>query len=312
MAGRLNSAYSPPMLSSNEKPKKRVGWIGPRETTELAPCYQALRERATLVAHADRPEAFDVERYRDCHLIVAACPRPIVSPMSWRALIEAQSDTKLVQLLGVWCEGEGRTGKTLDRLERVFWHAWPAWLEAWSEAEASESLSGSVAIDCSDRELVAGLLATFEAEGLPAFWSRRSLATRPTVILWEGAQLAGAEAERLAATCRHADAIGAPVVAMLDFPRPETVAAAQAIGAAAVVGKPIDRAALLQVLQTVCRRHAAEQEATFTLPPLGLFAHEFGEGDFAPPARFVDRPDADPLDWGADAGERLVGAVAAD
>ncbi|QDT68406.1 hypothetical protein MalM25_13280 [Planctomycetes bacterium MalM25] len=305
-------------------------WVGPTKTTEFAPCHAALAERAELT-HLDHPDSFDASRHTGYDLIIASCERPVVAPSQWQPLLKGDQSAELVQLLGVWCEGEGRTGKVLPRFERVFWHAWPGWLDNWLHRNANKEsnaanlgpveLSGPVAIDSPDRELVAGLIATLTGEGVFSYGIRKAQTPRPVVVVWDGAQLRGSEADRLAAVCRRADAIDTPVVAMLDFPRPETVAAVRALGAAAVVGKPIDRDALLGVMRTALRKRAeAAPPPEITLPPFGLLAHEFGEGDLASPSRLVDWPDADAADGrahGSERGageprvpERLVGAVA--
>lgn len=279
----------------------------------------ALAER-TAVTALDHVDAFDAQQHKGFDLIVAACKRPVVSPARWRALVECQETVTLVQLLGVWCEGEGRTGKALERFVRVFWHAWPEWLDRWldrsDEAPPNTLFSGPVAIDSPDRELLSALIATLEGDGVFAFGVTNTQATKPAIILWDGAQLRGAEADRLATVCRRADAIRAPVVAMLDFPRPETVAAARALGVTTVVGKPIDRNALLRTMRSALdQREEAVAPDQIELPPFELFAEEFGEGDLTTPSRLVDRPDADAPDGEACVGEppvggRFVGAVA--
>lgn len=230
-------------------PVERVRWIGPTSGPEFGRCYQLTQESMiVLTGPAEPVDLAPVE------LTIVACPRPTVDLTTVR---DAARVGEAVQLLGVWCEGEGRTGRTADGVERVFWHAWPSWwrdrIAARHAREAIDPRGGPIWVRTQDAEFAASLVASLADDSISAAWAPadRLLVGAPAAILWDGAQLGGCEAARLAAVCRSARATATPVVALLDFPRPETVAAAEAIGAAAVLGKPFEQAALLQTLRTV-------------------------------------------------------------
>jgi len=230
---------------------RRVRWIGPTDGPEFGPCYALAASEASVLA---KPSG-------EVDLTVVACRRPLVTP---DAVAELAAAGPVVQLLGVWCEGEGRTGRVVPDAERVFWHAWPAWWRR--KTDAAESLAGLIRIDTPDREFAAALLATLGEIGCPAIASRSTRTTAPSVVLWDGAQLDGREADRLDRVCREARRCGAGVVAMLDFPRPETVAAVRAIGATAVLGKPFQRVDLLAALRSAAAlATTANQPATDSL-----------------------------------------------
>jgi CheY-like chemotaxis protein len=76
--------------------------------------------------------------------------------------------------------------------------------------------------------------------------------------IWEGRQLDEPDALRLTAFCRRLAGDGAPVVALLDFPRRDRVERARQAGAAAVLGKPWLSADLLAMLTHLI---AAKDEA---------------------------------------------------
>lgn len=227
-----------------------VRWIGPETGGDIGPCWRWTRHEARLVDG-------------DADLTVLACPRPLVDTATALSIAAASDD--FVQLLGVWCEGEGRTGRTIDGAERVFWHAWPTWWRTWlanrSDSQKTIALPRLVSIDTPDGELAKALVAALGDEGIVATWSRMAPTADADMVLWDGAQLNGREANRLAAVTAAARRRRTPVVALLDFPRPETVAAARAIGAAGVVGKPFDGALLFNVLRLAMRTNRGHSMA---------------------------------------------------
>ncbi|TWT95818.1 hypothetical protein Pla108_28950 [Botrimarina colliarenosi] len=261
---------APPPVPRQTLPKVR--WIGPATGPEFGPCRTLVRRDARL---------FDFDPYGKPDLTVLACPRPLVETAATQALLAEVGAARLVQLLGVWCEGEGRTGRVVEGVQRVFWHAWPSWWRQWTAAHTSPPDSHAVSqsaafqrttpqrlvrIDTPDGALAGGLQAALDAQGIPATWSRRSLAVGADAIVWDGMQFGGREAVRLAAVCGAARLERVPVVVLLDFPRPETVAAVRAIGADAVLGKPFDIAQLVELLQFVSPRHAVRGESLAPSP----------------------------------------------
>ncbi len=225
---------------------RSVLWIGPAEGREFGSCYERLAEGCEVTVAKNAAAALDHLHLgqKGFDLAVLACPRPLVTTDPAEAIREAHAPKPLVQLLGTWCEGEGRTGKPIEGVERLFWHAWPAWLSQWQDShqmqELEQRLSGVVEVRSHDAEFAKSLVKALGASQ-PAVWSPNrvhALSPPPAAILWDGSQLDGREADDLFTTCQRASTTKTPVIALLDFPRPETVAAARAIGAAAVVGKP--------------------------------------------------------------------------
>lgn len=253
-----------PAEESSEAALELVRWLGPTEGSEFGPCYQLALESMPVVTDPEEP----------ADLTVVACPRPMVDVTP---LAEMAGGGECVQLLGTWCEGEGRTGRVVPGVERVFWHAWPSWWRSRVSGKEGTPFNESVWIQTPDAALAASLIDGLAAESVSATWApaERLLCGSPGVILWDGAQLSGREATRLAAVCEAARQAATPVVVLLDFPRVETVAAAEAIGASAVVGKPFDRTRLLETLHRVAElgRHSAgvDFRAISEASPLGLF-----------------------------------------
>lgn len=238
-----------PAEDSPETALELVRWLGPTEGLEFGPCYQLALESMPVVTDLDEP----------ADLTVIACPRPILDPTP---ITELASAGECVQLLGGWCEGEGRTGVVVPGVERVFWHAWPSWWRTRLGGQQETPINGAVWVQTPDAALADSLIDALAAESISATWApaERLVCGSPGVILWDGAQLGGREATRLAVVCEAARRTETPVVVLLDFPRVETVAAAEAIGAAAVVGKPFERTLLFETLRDVAA--TSNQSAT--------------------------------------------------
>jgi hypothetical protein len=196
-------------------------------------------------------------------IIVVAQSHPnSVSPRVVDKLREQFPETRIVALLGTWCEGETRTGQPWPDVERVYWYEFPAWWQTYllqreeTAAELQPTFAAvtarTVLVECTYRE-------TFEslADALPvaAVWlqPRRPwpLVVGPVAGVWIGGQLTALEEPRLAQFCeRIADDAG-PVVALLDFPRHDRVERARQLGATAVLGMPWREFDLLDALGLV-------------------------------------------------------------
>lgn len=175
--------------------------------------------------------------------------------------------TRLVGLLGTWCEGESRSGQPWPAVERVYWHQWPGWLDrelrglqcgvaaTWSLPltvapeerflAASHALvwnpcelGGDALIVASDRQIERLLLDFMARIGC------RSAAARPedlpssavSLVIWESDELGEVEAQHLRAWVQCV--APAPVVVLLGFPRIEVQRRALAAGARHVLSKP--------------------------------------------------------------------------
>ncbi|TWT48726.1 hypothetical protein [Botrimarina hoheduenensis] len=214
--------------------------------------------------------AHQIER-RQPALAILARALPLADASDLATLPESFPATRFVQLLGPWCEGEQRTGRVLDGYERVFWHRWSSW---WTTAYPSVSpnsfLSPStekprertLLVDSVHTETIRTLSDSLAAEGWRVICRRRWQGESVDAALWEGRQLCGAEAAALARFKRLV-ACDVPLITLLDFPRPETVAAATMLGATSVFGKPYERDELLATLDAAALVPSARDEILF-------------------------------------------------
>jgi hypothetical protein len=208
-------------------------WI--RQTSRRVACESAV-DAPFAASRLEAGERFD--------RVVALQARPAADPRPLERLAAAAEGADCVQALGVWCEGEARTGKPPKGWRRVFWH------ELDHERDFGEVDRGAceprelggrlVAIDCVDAETAEALSgAILDSGGASAWWPRgRGFVAAAAAGVWVGRQLGGLEADQLDAFCRRFGPRDVPVVALVDFPRPETSATARRIGAAALLGRP--------------------------------------------------------------------------
>ncbi|MGL4511601.1 MAG: hypothetical protein ACRCT8_00810 [Lacipirellulaceae bacterium] len=213
----------------------------------------ARRVRIRCVADIDAAAACD---RRDVERLVRLQPRPAADPRPMERLAELFPGVECLEAVGVWCEGEQRTGKPPKGWRRVFWHEFDV-QSATSPGTAAPDPRGPfdlagrlVLIDCIDAETAEAIADTVAEHGGAATWSPcgRGLSTGASSGAWVGSQLGGGEAVRLDRFCRRFGSGDTPVVVLLDFPRPETVRAARRIGAAAVLGRPHTGEALAAAL----------------------------------------------------------------
>lgn len=196
---------------------------------------------------------------------------------------------RIVCVAGSWCEGELRTGRPPDGVVRLYWYEFSSWWRAvneaaaagrtpaWSEplddprsgqqtplseAAAARSRASSdsprlLAVDAADFAVFETLAAVLAPFGWQCEWRPRgrrhenSSAATFDAAIWDGGQLADRE---VAAFCTfaatiHAASPAAPVIALLDFPRVEHLAAVQNAGAAALLAKPYQLAQLVNELE---------------------------------------------------------------
>lgn len=169
---------------------------------------------------------------------------------------------RFVQLLGPWCEGEGRTGQTLDGFERQFWDHPRDCVACPIDRRLVDRRLVIVASRSS--ETVAAIGAALAHARVRVTSAKAWAGEAPLAAVWEGTQLSGSEAASLGELRRHLPH-GTPLVALLDFPRRDTVAAAKQLGATTVLRKPYDLEALHSALRpaadsvprTLVAQHAA-------------------------------------------------------
>ncbi|QDU91217.1 hypothetical protein Pla175_46370 [Pirellulimonas nuda] len=176
---------------------------------------------------------------------------------------ESAGAAETVAVLGSWCEGETRTGRPTEGVERVYWYDFPAWWRARephaagtiplaARPTAAVPAAGHVEVAAPDRASAAAVIDTLEDAGRAAVWRRPHqaavLATRPTAGVWVGGQLDGREAALLCDFASRFRARGLPLAVLLDFPRLDSWRAAHDMGATSTLGKPWQAEALLLAL----------------------------------------------------------------
>ncbi len=173
--------------------------------------------------------------------------------------------SRIVALLGSWCEGETRSGRPTPGVIRVYWHQWEQRL-AW---EASRWASGgrstwALPVTAGEEERVlalaedrmaprSGPITICSDEFACAEWlsavCRKAGYTPQQVRPWDTLDPAGVAAgifdvgeheERFDHLRRFVSALRpAPVVALIGFPRVEDRERAVAAGAASLLSKPL-------------------------------------------------------------------------
>ncbi len=168
-------------------------------------------------------------------------------------LLAVDPEVELLSVSGAWCEGELRTGKPWDGVERVYWHQL---VDKYCSLTAVEERP-LVLLNARLHDSASAWIDTLEELGYAAAWARRGrpepLLAGERLAIWDGDQLDGLEAAELASFCRRRRAAGTGVIAVFDFPRADAVAAALEIGAAAVLGRPWSLEAVVATLQGVLR-----------------------------------------------------------
>jgi len=239
--------------------------VGSFESAEFAPIAAAVdavcaSQHAATVQVASRLLAGAA---RSPAAIVLAWPCPgSYCASDLAALRKGAPLARQFAVLGSWCEGEPRGGETVAGVIRTVWHQWlPTWLEefrggartlrVWGLPETAGgeerllarssrprvSRSGLVVILSRRRETAELLGQACRQRGYATVWlqdpTEMSRVGNPQWILWDG------DARRLDELDVLGRATSIPIVALLDFPRPEDVARAAAAGAVAVLGRPL-------------------------------------------------------------------------
>ncbi len=200
-------------------------------------------------------------------LVIVPQTRPVVHDEIHAQITDCfqKSNAKpiFMQLLGTWCEGEGRTGKIPEGWKRVFWHQAARWLEAWvsqSKASLSQNLSQYRLIEVdADRQMVETLREALKPLGWYVLRTDPNRTPSEAAIgLWQGTQISGLEASRLAEFVNRfrANQFHAPVIAMMDFPRTEMLSAAKQLGVSDLVGLPVGLDELILTIESVAARRA--------------------------------------------------------
>lgn len=223
--------------------------------------------RVVIAADVEAAETALARRRIEPDVIVVAQSYP--GEFSHRAidrLRRAAPLSRVLGLLGSWCEGEFRSGEPWPAVVRIYWHQWPPrcnqqfarmlrgecceWGLPVTATEEERLLLGTeepaarreglIAIHTRPYEMEDWLSAVLGGRGYSTVWLRPQ---RPAHVegaraaVFDGSDCREAELEELSHLA--ATLAPAPVVALLDFPRIEQHDRAIAAGAAAVVSKPL-------------------------------------------------------------------------
>jgi CheY-like chemotaxis protein len=207
-----------------------------------------------------------VQTARPPEVIVLAESRPgAFADASILALRRLAPLARVWRLLGSWCEGEPRSGHPPSGCTSTYWHQWqarwaqalddrrmghcPAWAlpvtlspEERTMAAAERPLprgTGLIAICSRQAQMASALADACRSHGYAtSIVSQRQLwdAAGARAVLWDAAveQLTDRDAVR----DLRAQAGGAPLLALVDFPRAEDCLRAAEAGIAGVISRP--------------------------------------------------------------------------
>jgi CheY-like chemotaxis protein len=252
-----------------------VFFIGDATDTQFGETIAWLRSQVAWRAFADIETAIQAADRE------ALCPAVVFLGQSRRGqftadfarLIQTLPLTRVVVIVGCWCEGEMRSGAPLAGVHRVAWHQAPhvvpreldalaagrASLWSWPVGEYPGS-SWTVANSRSAGRLVVALSeSAVMAEAIAHALCGSGFATvavRPAqpisvfgaeAVVWDVAACGErAEGAWTALRCWLPEA---PIVALVNFPRPEDIRRLQSIGVTAILGKPFQVADLVAVIE---------------------------------------------------------------
>lgn len=188
-------------------------------------------------------------------------------------LLQLMPLTRLVAVVGCWCEGEARSGVPLGGVHRVAWHQAPqvvprelaaldsgrASLWSWPVGEdqaaswtvANSQSAGGLVVATSESAVMAEAIA-LALRGC-GFLTVVARPTQPISVFG-----AGGVVWEVGASSEHADAEWSslhtwlpevPVVALVNFPRPDDARRLRSIGVSAVLAKPFQVADLAAVVE---------------------------------------------------------------
>jgi CheY-like chemotaxis protein len=216
------------------------------------------------------------------------CPAVIIVAQSWPGhyssreigqLHQAAPLARFVSLLGSWLEGEARTGKPWPSVQRNYWHRWSSrnvddgrHLLRPATATDDDRLLASLAIEsggesnnanrviglcAASRETADSLADLCGQRGWSSLWlgsDRQSAPIGVDLLLLDVVQARDGEIQRVAALKLSLPTT--PILALVGFPRSETVDRFMAVGATAVVSKPFLVADLIWQIDAVLHPQA--------------------------------------------------------
>ena len=251
--------------------------VGPWNRHEFSLVRHQIDPMSTWSACQTLSQATDLLEQQTIapELLLLAQPRPGCYAQSMLDDLQRLAPlTRIVMVAGNWCEGELRTGQPTRGVLRIYWYDLAAWwwkamacrtagtCPPWSEplddgyaqrlrtnrsphAGPRKRENGLVEVDTLQYESFAALADALTSAGWSAVWQRRSRPVAATAGaaagIWDGGQLDPRENDQLMNFCqsiRKNTDRPIPVIALLDFPRPEHLAMARAAGVQAVLPKP--------------------------------------------------------------------------
>jgi len=220
-------------------------------------------------------------------LIILAVSRPgEIRCDQFDDLVRQAPLSRIILVLGSWCEGEQRSGKPWPGGQRVFWYDWsrywqrelesvahglcPTWGRpvTTTHEELTDSTvtlpttrsAGLIVLDTPVLETADTLADLLRVCGYATYWVRSAndlgKVAGATSAVWEGTMGDDREVAHLARLSFASGRI--PIVALLDFPRADRIERLLAAGAAHVVAKPF----LLDDLLTALQRATLGSQAT--------------------------------------------------
>lgn len=243
-----------------------VAIVGESEHREFAAALAWLNEQTRLYPFPTCQAANEAIRAGDVlpsWIILAAAHRSTFNTREVERLHRRAPHTRLVTLLGSWCEGETRSGLALPGVSRVYWHefvtraplemlgpsrsgyacwwlprsATPVDLALTIERRGPRKTSHALDIVAPTRERYEALADAAAACGCSANWLRDPTEknTSAAALLYDSDSLS----ESVAVELRHLlSTQRKPVVALLPFPRQQEIVAAKALGVTSIIAKP--------------------------------------------------------------------------
>jgi len=253
----------------NREPFLSILVVGPTERREFVEARAALGRFGRVVDVPTTRAAREILRQEGfvADLIVVAQAFPgQFSPASIDRLRAASPVSRILGLMGSWCEGEMRTGAPWPAVIRAYWHQWipragrqclqlrqgntSGWALPVTAGEEERLLAdvevvpptrGGLAVITTWHFMMYDWLAeACRRAGMSSVWTRPGdalCAEEVGVVLFDGTECTEDEAVEIG---RLAERFApAPVVALLDFPRVEDRDRARLAGAMAVISKPL-------------------------------------------------------------------------
>jgi CheY-like chemotaxis protein len=256
-------------LSIHHSVRLTVLLVGDTERREFRGVAAPLEGRADVIAAPDAAAAAALLESGDLApdvIVVAQAFPGQYCEESIDRLRSLAPLARVVALLGTWCEGEMRTGRPWPAAVRVYRHQWPArcarelgrlgqgHCPAWGLPPTASEEERALATADEPIEPGTGLLGIFtpwwdmydclalagRQRGYASVWlmpHRRPCLSGVKAVIFDGTECS--PGEQIALTRLVAEARGAPVLALLDFPRADDADRALAAGARAVLSKPL-------------------------------------------------------------------------